>query len=379
MVQPPVPRDTSGRDRLALLGVLVLLLLWMGLRLATRRPDSSRVPRRPDVLVLHPVGLRADAVPPEALAADLGLPEGDAFVWAAALAQSTDAPRSAVAALSGQLARDVRWPPGPTLPSRLGDAGYERILFDDAGLLAAAAASAFDVVVPAQEGLDGFVSRWVAPGSAPRFAFVHWGGDQAALQSLSTAAGALRSAYAERVPRLREQIRRLARRRGRPLLVVLLGASGASLGEHPRGGDRLYDPLLAVPFIIGLRGRGDLPAGWEGQGVTSADLAPTLVDLLDLPPLDVEPGRSLEDTLQGWSAEPVHSHLILRSARWAAVRDDRWKLMCPVDRRRLQRSTCELYSLEEDPGEREDLLRHRSYGPAAEALFGLLAEAERGS
>ena len=134
----------------------------------------------------------------------------------------------------------------------------------------------------------------------------------------------------------------------------------------------LYDTELRVPLIV------KPPAGFgnTGQRVTNpvslVDIAPTLLDALDLPALPATTGRSLLPAIATSDSLPpaeIHAHSLHLDAR--AVRYGRWKLIAPAGRERarvigqalraegaaaavLRRRIdlgLQLYDLEADPGE----------------------------
>lgn len=89
------------------------------------------------------------------------------------------------------------------------------------------------------------------------------------------------------------------RRTGPALVVAIAGDHGESLGEHGEAahGVFLYQATQHVPLI--LTGPG-IPAGRNiPAAVGLVDLAPTLLDLLRIPPLPRVDGRSLAPLLRG--------------------------------------------------------------------------------
>ena len=137
-------------------------------------------------------------------------------------------------------------------------------------------------------------------------------------------------------------------------VIVLLADHGHPLGEHGKflkGTDRLYNELLKVPFMVRL-------PGGEGARRTQSivqfhDVLPTLLDLLGL-------ARNTE-SLHGKSFLPVlrgdgdtHRESIITGFHEGAercIRNTTWSY--------IQRSTGEpeeLYNLQEDPHERNNLI-----------------------
>ncbi len=81
--------------------------------------------------------------------------------------------------------------------------------------------------------------------------------------------------------------------RGRRPLVVLLSDHGESFGEHGvRGhGTSLFQSQLHVPLVVSARGV--LPPMTITEPVGLLDVAPTILDLVGLPPLPAQEGASL--------------------------------------------------------------------------------------
>jgi arylsulfatase A-like enzyme len=111
--------------------------------------------------------------------------------------------------------------------------------------------------------------------------------------------------------------------------------------------------------------------------VQSADLAPTLLDFLDLrsrTEADQDDlrclGRSLEASSHGWQEGPVHEVLYLMGSQHAVARSRDCKLISAVEAPwKISPEKSRLYSLAEDPGESRDLLSEVPMGPVAEQLF----------
>jgi choline-sulfatase len=139
-------------------------------------------------------------------------------------------------------------------------------------------------------------------------------------------------------------------------VLIVVGDHGESLGEHGEDthGYFLYDATLHVPFI--LRAPGLVPRGRAVSGpVELVDIAPTVLDLLGLPPLEKAQGKSLRRRIDGTDdgrsamahAETLMPRLEYGLAALHMVRDSRYKY--------IEAPRPELYDLEMDPGERHDL------------------------
>jgi len=170
---------------------------------------------------------------------------------------------------------------------------------------------------------------------------------------------------------------------GQGTVVVLTADHGERFWEH-RGwahGPDVYDELLRVPLI--LRGPG-IPAGGEvAEQVALIGLAPTILELAELPVPESFQGQSLLPAMVGDReiaeapvfAEATHSGGrssrvgIQDRFRIMACRTPSWKLIADEEGPRE-----ELYDLVHDPGERQDLIAERR--DVADGLRRLLREHE---
>lgn len=138
-------------------------------------------------------------------------------------------------------------------------------------------------------------------------------------------------------------------------LLVVTSDHGEGLDEHGEAvhGFFVYETTLRVPFIV--RGPGIAPGTRLEILARTVDVLPTLLDLLGL--TDATPavsGRSLKRALDGvrMDDEPAFAESLtpLVHYGWSdlrALRDGRWKyILAPRP---------ELYDLEGDPGERQNL------------------------
>ncbi|MDX1389051.1 MAG: sulfatase-like hydrolase/transferase, partial [Acidobacteriota bacterium] len=140
-------------------------------------------------------------------------------------------------------------------------------------------------------------------------------------------------------------------------VLVVVGDHGESLGEHyeKTHGVFLYRGAIDVPFLI--RAPGLVPEGRRVSGpVELVDVAPTLMDLLGFAPLTHAQGRSLKPWIEGGSdrveglayAETLFPRIEFGWSELRMVQDERYKY--------IEAPTPELYDLENDPGEQENLV-----------------------
>lgn len=159
-------------------------------------------------------------------------------------------------------------------------------------------------------------------------------------------------------------------------LVVLVSDHGESLGEHgvfyDHGGD-LYDPGLRVAFILRMPGR--VPAGARiTDAVGLADVAPTVLSLLGIPPTHTVDGMDVSPALKGlalnrewvmaeqYAPESPVDRVAIRNQGWKAIRS-------------AGAGAAEVYGLRDDPGETNNLALAPGGKPAE--MLGALAELDQ--
>jgi arylsulfatase A-like enzyme/cytochrome c-type biogenesis protein CcmH/NrfG len=159
-------------------------------------------------------------------------------------------------------------------------------------------------------------------------------------------------------------------------LVAVASDHGEGLGEHgePYHSVFLYDSTVRVPLLL-WHPPSLAPARVSGLA-RLVDLAPTLLDLLGLPPLPGASGRSLVPSLASGVVEPPapvyleanHPAAFYGWSALRAFRTEQWKLVLAPRR--------ELYRLDEDPLEGTNLL-DREPGTAQRLESSLRALEER--
>jgi choline-sulfatase len=141
---------------------------------------------------------------------------------------------------------------------------------------------------------------------------------------------------------------------GERTAIIINSDHGEAFGEHgrTRHGFELWEPLVHVPLFIHLPGA--TPHRIETPR-SMIDLAPTIVELLGLPPQPAFQGKSLLPELRG-QASPEERPVIVDLPRTGdndrrrAMVLGRYKLISFGDDFRF-----ELYDLQDDPGEDHDL------------------------
>jgi choline-sulfatase len=144
-------------------------------------------------------------------------------------------------------------------------------------------------------------------------------------------------------------------------LVVLTADHGEEFLDHGgfEHGHTLYDELTRVPLVLRLPGH--LPPGRAVPGVAAlVDVAPTLCELAGIETPSSFVGRSLTDALHGGdlTARPILAHGNFWGQPLVSWRSGRWKLILnpqhPGENEGAE-PRVELYDLDADPAEREDL------------------------
>ncbi len=142
-------------------------------------------------------------------------------------------------------------------------------------------------------------------------------------------------------------------------LLAVVGDHGESLGEHGERthGTFAYDSTLRVPWLLWARSL--RPRVFE-ESVRHVDVMPTLLDLLGLSVPEGIAGQSLRPYFSGERRydppphyfEALNPHLARDWAPLTGVVQEGYKL--------IQLPIPELYDLEQDPGETENLYRQKT-------------------
>ncbi|MCU0223599.1 MAG: sulfatase-like hydrolase/transferase [Acidobacteria bacterium] len=168
--------------------------------------------------------------------------------------------------------------------------------------------------------------------------------------------------------------------RDRDLLVVVAADHGEGLGEHDEAthGIFLYQGVMHVPLVVAGASRGIRPAVIDGT-VSLADLAPTLAELVELPPLAGADGLSLAAALTGKGPLPARpgvfaeSHTPRIQYGWSGLR-----AFVNGPAKLIEAPRAELFDLAEDPKELRDLAAARpAEVDAARRSLALLVQRAR--
>lgn len=147
-------------------------------------------------------------------------------------------------------------------------------------------------------------------------------------------------------------------------LVVLTADHGEILNEQLGYYDHhgLYEGNIHVPLI--LYQPGTMPEGRRVPGmVQNLDIAPTLLELLNLSDHDGMEGVSLAPSALGNGVETSpQTELYFSEATWQmkrAIRTDRWKLIDSIEPDPHGRPMQELFDLQADPEEQSNVIEQR--------------------
>ncbi len=175
------------------------------------------------------------------------------------------------------------------------------------------------------------------------------------------------------VGRLLERLHELGK--SEDTLVIFTSDNGMNMGHHGIWGKgngtfpfNLYDTAVKVPFIA--RYPGVIPAGRVTRSMCSHyDIIQTLKELLELDGELPEglPGKSFASVLKG--AEEADNHVVILDEYGSSrmIRDRAWKYI-----HRYPYGPDELYHLEEDPEEKENLAGQQEYEDIRCGLFDKL-------
>jgi arylsulfatase A-like enzyme len=153
-------------------------------------------------------------------------------------------------------------------------------------------------------------------------------------------------------------------------MVIFTSDHGEMLGDHQLllKGPMMFDSSVRVPLI--MRWPGHLPAGEVREEIVQwIDLAPTLLEACDLPPLAHGQGRSLLELTrtghsideQTWALAEYRNSCIPYEVPvfTTMLRDGDWKVVIHHGRPSTQRERDgELYNLADDPDELVNLWAH---------------------
>ena len=140
-------------------------------------------------------------------------------------------------------------------------------------------------------------------------------------------------------------------------IIVLISDHGEAFwehGGHGHGGEP-YEELVRVPFLIPVPGVPELEGRRIAEPVELVDLMPTLLEMMGIPVDELDlVGQSLVNIMLTGKGDPqrlVHARSNRTERPAYALREGRWKWLLHLEDGRQ-----ELYDLDEDPGEKFDLV-----------------------
>ncbi|MCS5490219.1 sulfatase-like hydrolase/transferase [Algoriphagus limi] len=154
-------------------------------------------------------------------------------------------------------------------------------------------------------------------------------------------------------------------------IIVYTADNGLAVGSHGLlGKQSLYEHSMKVPLII--KGPG-IPSNQELDAFAYIhDLYPTLADLAGLPPREDVDGKSLVPVIHG-EKESVRDALFTAYRNTVrAIRTDKWKLI-----RYPERDHTQLFDLEHDPLEINNLAENPNFSEEKSRLISLLQENQK--
>jgi N-acetylglucosamine-6-sulfatase len=148
-------------------------------------------------------------------------------------------------------------------------------------------------------------------------------------------------------------------------LIIFAGDNGMFLGEHGMTDKRtMHEESIRVPLLVRFPGLVK-PGTVIEQMALNIDLAPSVLDICQAPPLENVHGASFKDLLAGdakgwrksWYYEYNYEKQFPYTPNVRGVRTDEWKYVhYPHGDAGPDRHKAELYNLKDDPGERNNLI-----------------------
>jgi N-acetylglucosamine-6-sulfatase len=149
-------------------------------------------------------------------------------------------------------------------------------------------------------------------------------------------------------------------------VIIYTSDNGYLMGEHDRFNDKrwAYDPSIRIPLLIRFPPL-IAPGSTRQQLVLNIDIAPTLMELAGVTPLEPMHGESIvslfHDAQAQWRDAILTEYFLEKVAprvpSWQCVRSERWKYIRYTGE---PDSFDELYDIQSDPGELVNLARDAS-------------------
>lgn len=178
----------------------------------------------------------------------------------------------------------------------------------------------------------------------------------------------------------------LLRRRGEldNTLIVFMGDNGLLEGEHGMVDKRtMHEASIRIPLVIRYPGLAGGRAKRVMEQVLTTDIAPTICELAETEPLENVHGRSFvrllnegdPDWRKAWFYHYNYEKQFPYTPNVRGVRTDRWKLIrYPHGDGGPDRHMAELYDLQRDPGESNNLIESAEHQGIVAELSQQLVE-----
>jgi len=164
-------------------------------------------------------------------------------------------------------------------------------------------------------------------------------------------------------------------------VVIYSGDNGFFLGEHHFFDKRLmYEPSIRIPLLVKYP-KMIRPGLLNQDMVLNVDIAPTILDLAGVPVPENMDGKSIKSLLQGksilWRSEFLYEYYeypavhMVRKNR--GIRTKRWKYIHYFE----DPEEFELYDIQNDPHELNNLYGNPAFKDVVEQLRGRLMELRR--
>lgn len=164
-------------------------------------------------------------------------------------------------------------------------------------------------------------------------------------------------------------------------IIVFMGDNGLLEGEHGMVDKRtMHEPSIRIPMVAAGPG---LPTGKKLEAqVLTIDVAPSILELCGMPPLENIQGRSFKAVCydhdaawrDAWFYEYNYEKQFPYTPNIRGIRTDAWKLMhYPHGDGSPDRHLAEMYDLKNDPQELVNLAEHKDYGANRKELEAKLA------
>jgi len=157
------------------------------------------------------------------------------------------------------------------------------------------------------------------------------------------------------VGEIKETLRRLGIEE--ETLLVLTSDHGENMTEHAFFFDHqgLYEPTMHIPLI--MRFGESFPQKGIGSIVQHMDIMPTILDIVGIKSELRSDGKSLLPLIKG-ETEETSEEVVSTECTWragVAIRKGNWKFIKTIDQGLYSTPSKELFNLERDPAERENL------------------------